>query len=862
MDSTRQHLLRVSDILGELESRLRSLRLPGPEGRALQAVQGRAARPRAVERGPALPRAAGRGEVSPGGRRGPSQRARRRARAASRARRPRSRPSGWPLTEELSELSAAKDELFSLSNRADLGAQRGQHYADEARGLSERSTAAAFEIEELGRPDRIGHAGARGPAVERDRARRGGVRSAAGLSGPRRQPRGAARPVARDAGPPRPDAPPSAVPPCSRVARLETEIEAAAARRDELGQRLAGGAEQDATLAAALADKEAELAAAQGRLSGLRDRDRELRGTPRGGRGPLGHAQAGSGPRRDRARYLAGGGPPPALAPGVVREIQTRYESFQRGVRAIMKQYRAPPARGRSRPGRDAGADGQTGKDAGQDRVGELRPWASEGAIRGLVADIVQPPPELETAVEAVLGDRLGNIIVESHEVGVDAIEFLKRRSEGRSSFIPLTLRTPAPPGTVLYDASGATGEAPATGGAAVPMAGPPVEAVWPDGNGVRGPMLELIGYDRSYHRVAVYLLGDVVVCEDLKTALRLWRQGQTDKTIVTLEGEVIDPHGVVTGGSRESAVAGILSQRREIRELEEVVARIESDLDASRGRQVTLKQALADAGNLLIEIGAVLRQDEVAVVGVDKDVERVRREQVELQGRRNRLAAERRRAGARPQPDRAAAGRGPGGARRPAADVARLRDARRRARARRPCRSPIGSTPWWPSWGRCGWLPPRPKSGGRTPGPRSSGWAANGRNTGRGGRVWRPPRARRPPAPTSCKRSRPASRSRPPSTGPRPRSAPACRPTGKRTPTSATPRSPAGRRSCVRPRERVSRLATELGSLQLRCQEASLRRSSLDEQVGRPLPGRAPRRGGVRLPPAASGGGPKKRRA
>ena len=106
------------------------------------------------------------------------------------------------------------------------------------------------------------------------------------------------------------------------------------------------------------------------------------------------------------------------------------------------------------------------------------------------------------------------------------------------------------------------------------------VEGTWPEGHGVRGPMLELIGYDRSYHRVAVYLLGDVVVCEDLKTALRLWRQGQTDKTIVTLEGEVIDPHGVVTGGSRESAVAGILSQRREIRELEEVVARIESDLE------------------------------------------------------------------------------------------------------------------------------------------------------------------------------------------------------------------------------------------------------------------------------------------
>ena len=72
----------------------------------------------------------------------------------------------------------------------------------------------------------------------------------------------------------------------------------------------------------------------------------------------------------------------------------------------------------------------------------------------------MQPPPELETAVEAVLGERLGNIIVESHDVGVEAIEFLKTRSEGRSSFIPIGLRAPLATlsartaGTVIYDAT------------------------------------------------------------------------------------------------------------------------------------------------------------------------------------------------------------------------------------------------------------------------------------------------------------------------------------------------------------------------------------------------------------------------
>ena len=80
----------------------------------------------------------------------------------------------------------------------------------------------------------------------------------------------------------------------------------------------------------------------------------------------------------------------------------------------------------------------------------------------------------------------------------------------------------------------------------------------------MRGPMLDLISYDRKYGEVATYLLGDVLVVQDLERALALWRETKTNKTIVTLEGEVIDPHGVghrrlagVGAGGRARAEAG-----------------------------------------------------------------------------------------------------------------------------------------------------------------------------------------------------------------------------------------------------------------------------------------------------------------
>ena len=131
----------------------------------------------------------------------------------------------------------------------------------------------------------------------------------------------------------------------------------------------------------------------------------------------------------------------------------------------------------------------------------------------------------------------------------------------------------------------------------------------------MRGPMLELIGYDRQYDEVASYLLGDVLVVEDLERALTLWRETHTTKTIVTLEGEVIDPKGVVTGGSRESALTGVLEQKREIRELEQVMERLDADLESALARQIERKQAAADLTRGLDEVSTALRADEMAPV-------------------------------------------------------------------------------------------------------------------------------------------------------------------------------------------------------------------------------------------------------
>jgi chromosome segregation protein len=608
MESTRQHLLRVSDIVGEIDGRLRSLRLQAQKAERYKRYKAelkdldlwssaqRYLGYLAEEKSVAVELDEIRERHDSGAVALESEE------AAVEA----ERLAG---SEEANDLAAAKDDLFALSNKAQLGMQRAAHHDAEAADLAARAAAGRKEAEDLraraqargasvdeitGRLNEID-----GEAEQRERAYDAealvqDVRRAA-LAQARRDLDAALAAQAQSA---------------ARIARFEAERTAALQRRDDLSGRLAALATEETANGdrqAGLAGEDAGLregvAALQARVEAARQRAAEdetqlaaLRAELTRGELELETLREEAHRRRSRLASLS--------------EIQDRYERFQKGVRAIMQEH-------------------QEGRGA--------------AGIKGVVADIVRPPPELEIAVEAVLGERLGNVIVESHEAGVEAIQFLKQKSEGRSSFIPRALRVPR--GEVVYDAMAGLGGVGGLGGGAggggdgfIPDPAAVADA-WPRGEGVRGPMLDLIGYDHQYGEVATYLLGDVLVVEDLERALSLWRETRTSKTIVTLEGEVIDPHGVVTGGSRESALAGVLEQKREIRELEAVMERLDADVAAALARHVEKKQAAVDLSRARDELGATLRQDEMALFGQRKDLERIVDEARRLEARSAALA-------------------------------------------------------------------------------------------------------------------------------------------------------------------------------------------------------------------------------
>jgi chromosome segregation protein len=619
MEATRQHLLRVSDIIGEIETRLRSLKLQAQKAErykrykaelkdlelcvATQKHLGLVAEQKYLVAAHAAVESRHSDETS-----------------LLRVEEASVETERLTLSEAMAELSSVKDALFALDNKAQLSGQRAEHYQDESAMLVTRAEHARREIEALtsrAAADAESLLTIEGQAALLDEEAESRAQVLEDMEHTCSEARTALIAARRQLE----QSTAGAASARTRIARLESDIESARVRAQDLAHRLEEVMHDDASaldqlerMTGEAAQAEERMAELSARATSLADQKAEtettvvsLRGEVARGEIELETLREEAHRRRSRLQSLA--------------EIQDRYESFQRGVRAIMQKVRESTAQ----------AGEEQGSEQGKDIVSTT--WTKHG-VRGLVADIVQPPPELETALEAVLGERLGNIIVESHEVGVEAIDFLKQKSEGRSSFIPISLRSPLPAGsTVVYDAMGeVSGQ---TDAVLVPF---PTE--WPHGDGVRGPMLELIGFDQHYDSVASYLLGDVLVVEDLNKALALWRQGKTQKTLVTLDGEVIDPHGVVTGGSRESSVASVLSQKREMRELEAVVARLEQDYQASLQRHVSNKQGLAEASTLLDETVANIRRDELEIAAQKKDMDRLERERAQSESRRAQLAA------------------------------------------------------------------------------------------------------------------------------------------------------------------------------------------------------------------------------
>jgi chromosome segregation protein len=196
------------------------------------------------------------------------------------------------------------------------------------------------------------------------------------------------------------------------------------------------------------------------------------------------------------------------------------------------------------------------------------------GGIVGPVAELVQAPRELETAIEVALGGQLQDVVVESWSDAEAAIDHLKRTRGGRATFLPLDTLRPARP------------------------------LVGAKGDGVVGLASDLVQCESRLRPVVEYLLGRTIICRDLSVARRVLNSMRGSYQIVTPDGELARSSGAVTGGTRkQQRQGGILARERERRELPEQIEALQKERQALSER---LRQAVEEAAAIHDQLGSL----------------------------------------------------------------------------------------------------------------------------------------------------------------------------------------------------------------------------------------------------------------
>ncbi len=208
--------------------------------------------------------------------------------------------------------------------------------------------------------------------------------------------------------------------------------------------------------------------------------------------------------------------------------------------------------------------------------------------IVGVVASLIKVPEKFETAIEVALGGAVQNIVTYNEDGAKELIKFLKDNSFGRATFLPITSMKRR-----AFDERLIAGK-----------------------QGCFGLASSLVDYNRDIDNVVSNLLGNTVIVDNLNTAVTLAKSSGYAFRIVTLDGDVVNPQGSLTGGSKKAESSNLIGREREIETLgieiiklekrvEEINKEIALDSEKFTSQKKELDELSSKKNNLEIEIAS-----------------------------------------------------------------------------------------------------------------------------------------------------------------------------------------------------------------------------------------------------------------
>ena len=237
--------------------------------------------------------------------------------------------------------------------------------------------------------------------------------------------------------------------------------------------------------------------------------------------------------------------------------------------------------------------------------------------LHGVLASILKTPKEYETAIEMTLGAALQNVVTETEQDAKKLVEHLRKNNLGRASFLPIS--TVKGKKLEKYNSKNI--------------------------NGIQGIASDLVEYNKKYEQIVLSFLGRTVIVDDMDTAIALAKQNNYSFRIVTLKGDLINPSGAITGGSVAQKTVNILGRAREIEDLEKELKKINSKIEKIQQEKEEYlndsESVLEEINSLeksLQEIDIVYAADKQKLIAVEENIDRIQKRLEKLKAEKTEL--------------------------------------------------------------------------------------------------------------------------------------------------------------------------------------------------------------------------------
>ena len=222
--------------------------------------------------------------------------------------------------------------------------------------------------------------------------------------------------------------------------------------------------------------------------------------------------------------------------------------------------------------------------------------------MNGVLANIIEVPDDLQTAIEMCLGASLQNIVTETETDAKRLVEHLRKNNLGRASFLPISS-----------------------------VRGKKLDKIKGNESGVIGIASDLVKYNKKYEQIILNLLGRTVIVDNMDTAIKVAKQNGYTFRIVTTEGDLINPSGAITGGSVTKKTVNILGRGKEIEKLEKEIKNLKQKIEKlendKQNYEESIEGILELSANLekeLQEIDITYATEKQKVISINENIEKL----------------------------------------------------------------------------------------------------------------------------------------------------------------------------------------------------------------------------------------------